>query len=76
MSCNHPMCDLCGRKRCEQGVDLLKMFGPIRACDFCVKKAVRFAYDASCKWSAVIDKNRPCGYAPAPATLPDKEKET
>ena len=64
--CHHKMCDLCGVRECSNGAVTILPYAcgcaTIYACDLCLIGAVRFAYDACCRWGGtVIDVNQPCG---------------
>lgn len=70
--CQHRGCDICGT---SEKSERLKQFGALSACDSCVQRAVKFAYDAACTWACgEIDLAKPCRHcrvkqaiaAPAP----------
>lgn len=54
MSCIHTQCQLCLRRMCN-GLRSVKSVGGLSVCDSCVDRAVRFAYEAACRWGGAYD---------------------
>lgn len=70
--CKHKKCDICLKPACIPTCGPLREFAigygetkrTLRACDPCIKRAVRFAYDAVCTFGG--SGEWVCGY-PAPS---------
>lgn len=58
--CGHDGCDICGARECTNTV--LKKYGDLKACDSCVRRAVRIAVQmAETFGGTIIDTSKPCG---------------
>lgn len=57
--CGHNGCDVCGGRECA-GI-ILKRFGQIIACEYCIPKALKLAIHVAESFTTFIDLNKPCG---------------
>ena len=61
--CGHEGCDICGTRTCDGSY--LEQYGPLYVCKPCVRLAVKFTYDAACRFGGtILDVAKPCQYAP------------
>lgn len=61
LTCNHPMCDLCGAKSCYPYTTPISRYGTVSACRFCMVRAVQTVYGLCCAWGGtIIDLRKPC----------------
>lgn len=61
--CGHKGCDICSKRDCDyQAFELLDRIGDFEVCFSCLRRAVKFAYEASATFGGTfIDPARPCG---------------
>lgn len=58
--CGHDGCDICGGRECAGRK--LERVGDFIVCEGCKRTAIKFAYDAACKFGGItIDVSKPCG---------------
>lgn len=60
--CGHEGCDICGVRPCDSPESSIEPYGDFVCCKRCVRRAIRFAYDASATFGGtIIDVHKHCG---------------
>jgi len=67
--CNHVQCAICLRRRCQEPGRTFQKYGDTVACDRCVRKAVKWAYETAVRWGGEPAKDN-CGMPPRESVKP------
>ena len=68
-TCNHKQCTICLSRQCQDYARHFEKFGDVIACDRCVRKAVKWAYETAVRWGGEPAKDA-CGMPPREPTVP------